>query len=170
MALSRKKEERLLSAEERELVAQVRQPAVKSLADADLSDVIRRLRERRDRARDIARRQRREMRGKASPAGAKPASGDRGNREKGEALNGALRRAEKERKRRQAAQAHEELVESAHAALAMKRAPQEAGPEHPASQTADEGMRPLPNESTAPSGALEQEGQRPVLERSRKVR
>jgi hypothetical protein len=31
-------------------------------------------------------------------------------------------------------------------------------------------MRPLPNEDIAPSGALEKEGHRPVLERSRKVR
>jgi hypothetical protein len=31
-------------------------------------------------------------------------------------------------------------------------------------------MRPLPNTAIAPSGALNAEGHRPVLERSRKVR
>jgi hypothetical protein len=35
---------------------------------------------------------------------------------------------------------------------------------------AGRGMRPIPNEENAPSGALKQEGHRPVLERSRKVR
>ena len=37
-------------------------------------------------------------------------------------------------------------------------------------QTANEGMNPTPNSTIAPSGALDAEGQRPVLERSRKVR
>lgn len=42
---------------------------------------------------------------------------------------------------------------------------------HPSSdQTAHEGMNPTPNSTIAPSGAFNAEGQRPVLERSRKVR
>ena len=42
---------------------------------------------------------------------------------------------------------------------------------HPKSgQTADKGMQPNPNDDIAPSGALDAEGNRPVLERSRKVR
>ena len=42
---------------------------------------------------------------------------------------------------------------------------------HPSpGQTANEGMNPTPNGAIAPSGALDAEGQRPVLERSRKVR
>lgn len=36
--------------------------------------------------------------------------------------------------------------------------------------TAGEGVRPGEGSDAAPSGALEAEGQRPVLERSRKVR
>lgn len=170
MATGIKAEQRLLSADERDLVGKVRLPAARSLSDPELSDVIRRLRDRRDRARDIAKRQRREMRGKAEPKGTSPAVGDRGNREKAELLNGALRRAEKERKRREAENARAELVASAQQALAMKQA---AGndPDYPASQTAREGMRPLPNQTaTATPGALEQEGHRPVLERSRKAR
>lgn len=42
---------------------------------------------------------------------------------------------------------------------------------HPASEpTGNEGMAPNPNDDIAPSGAFDAEGQRPVLERSRKVR
>ncbi|WP_374599226.1 hypothetical protein [Brevundimonas sp.] len=37
-------------------------------------------------------------------------------------------------------------------------------------QTPNEGMNPTPNGSIAPSGAFDAEGQRPVLERSRKAR
>jgi len=48
----------------------------------------------------------------------------------------------------------------------------EATPEpHPDSgRTADEGMQPTNEREGAPSGALDAEGHRPVLERSRKVR
>ena len=42
---------------------------------------------------------------------------------------------------------------------------------HPQSgRTADDGMNPTPRTGIAPSGAFGAEGQRPVLERSRKVR
>ena len=43
-------------------------------------------------------------------------------------------------------------------------------PAHPVDRTPDTGMNPLPNPGIAPSGALDAEGHRPVLERSRKVR
>ena len=55
-------------------------------------------------------------------------------------------------------------------ALAMKQKADAAAPKPPESRTANEGMRPIPNADIAPSGALTQEGHRPVLERSRKVR
>ena len=61
------------------------------------------------------------------------------------------------------------LMANARRALAMKEA-NRSEPDYPTSRTAGEGMRPLPNRDIAPSGALDQEGQRPVLERSRKVR
>lgn len=42
---------------------------------------------------------------------------------------------------------------------------------HPTAEpTPSDGMAPKPNTDIAPSGALNEEGQRPVLERSRKVR
>lgn len=45
--------------------------------------------------------------------------------------------------------------------------PQAHIPEH---QTSHEGMKPLPNEGIAPSGALNAEGNTPVLSRSHGVR
>ncbi len=54
-------------------------------------------------------------------------------------------------------------------AMDLKQAAEK--PERPdPGQTADEGMNALPNGKIAASGALHAEGQRPVLERSRKVR
>lgn len=93
---------RALSEDERELVAQTRQPQVKALSDGELSELTRRLRARRDRARDIAKRQRREMRGKAAPSGARPAAADLGTRLKGAHLTAALKRVHRERERRRA--------------------------------------------------------------------
>jgi hypothetical protein len=55
-------------------------------------------------------------------------------------------------------------------ALTLKQKSHSADSKKPKSRTTGKGMRPLPNEEIAPSGALEQEGHRPVLERSRKVR
>lgn len=54
---------------------------------------------------------------------------------------------------------------------AMNLKSRAAEPSHPEpGQTADEGMNPTPRTGIAPSGAFGAEGQRPVLERSRKVR
>jgi hypothetical protein len=97
---SRKEEERFLSKDEQEFVAKSHHPEMKELSDSDLSDLVTRLRERRDRARDIAQRQRREMRGKAAPAGAKQASDNTGTREKAAVIAAALKRVNKERERR----------------------------------------------------------------------
>lgn len=70
-----------------------------------------------------------------------------------------------------ASKAKKELTGNAKKALALKkRAASHEPSNRPPSKTAGKGMRPIPNNDIAPSGALEQEGQRPVLERSRKVR
>lgn len=54
-------------------------------------------------------------------------------------------------------------------ALALKSAA--PSPDHPVPDpTPDFGMQSTPQAGQAPSGALNAEGQRPVLERSRKVR
>jgi len=57
------------------------------------------------------------------------------------------------------------------AARAMELKNAAPAPHHPPTgRTADEGMNDTPNTRIAPSGAFDAEGQRPVLERSRKVR
>ena len=170
MSRTRREEQRLLSKAEHELVSRTRQPSIKALADSDLSDLVSRLRQQRNRARDIARRKRREMRGKAGPSGIAPASDDSGSQGKRDLLAAALKRANKERERRRASRGRSGLVKNARRALAMKKAADAEEPAIPRSRAAHEGMRPLPNEEIAPSGALEAEGHRPVLERSRKVR
>ncbi|MGY6570380.1 MAG: hypothetical protein ACXIVE_15405 [Salinarimonas sp.] len=62
-----------------------------------------------------------------------------------------------------------ELQKNMEKALAMKRAAGEIA-QIPEDQTADKGMQNNPNEKIAPSGALNAEGHKPVLSRSRGVR
>jgi hypothetical protein len=168
MARTRREEDRLLSADERELVTQAHQPEVKALPDNALADLLQRVRDRRNRARDIAKRQRREMRGRTAPAGVPPAPDNAAWQAKSQMLAAAVKRVNKEMQRRRSAAAREELIANARKALAMRQAAGE--PERPGSRSADEGMHSIPNSAIAPSGALDAEGHRPVLERSRKVR
>jgi hypothetical protein len=170
MSRSRREIERLLSKDELELVTQAKLPALTQLSSADLSSVSKRLRDARDRAQTIAQRQRREMRGKAAPSGAQPASDNTGSMEKSSLLAAAMQRVNKETSRRRALEAKTDLVRNAREALARKQEASDASQEKPKSQTAGQGMRSLANKDIAPSGALEQEGFLPVLERSRKVR
>ncbi len=64
---------------------------------------------------------------------------------------------------------HGDLQANPRKALTMREASM-PHPRHPVSTTAGEGMHAIANRNAAPSGALNQEGHRPVLERSRKVR
>lgn len=101
MATSRKNETRILDAGEAEMVAQSRHPGLQSLGGKELADLLTRLRERRDRASDIANRQRRAVRGKSSgKSGFEHA--DAGNRQKAGLLAAAIARVNKERARRAA--------------------------------------------------------------------
>ena len=169
MARPRRDEERLMSSDERDLVRDSHQPGLKSLPDEEVAALLKQLRGRRDRARDIAQRQRRELRGKAAPSGRTAARDDTGTREKASVLASALKRVRKEVERRHHARSRSELVANARRAMALKRARDDESAV-PESQTAHEGMRSTPNPTIAPSGALQQEGHRPVLERTRKVR
>ena len=64
-----------------------------------------------------------------------------------------------------------DAAQKAEAEKAMKLKSVATPPAHPdPGQTADEGMNPTNEREIAPSGALNAEGQRPVLERSHKVR
>lgn len=168
-------EKRALSRDEMELADQARQPGLGQLSDRELSDLVSRLRERRNRARDLGDRQGREARGKADPSGATPASGNTGTRSKMDYLNDALERAQAERDRREAGES-ESQADLARKALDLKqqaaqrddRVAEEGGPLHPQDPEADPGKAPLANteRAVAPSGAFDHAGHRPARERS----
>jgi hypothetical protein len=164
-----KEERRALSQDELELVSRARHPDLSALGAGELSALVRQLRDRRDRARDLAERQRREMRGKAAPAGAEAARDDGGTRSKEHFLGAALSRARDELQRREGEEPSQ--AELSREALQMRRHAEQDRPEHPdPGASSDEGMQPIPNDGIAPSGAFDAEGDRPVVERSRKVR
>jgi hypothetical protein len=100
LALSRKDEERALDKDEQALVDKSHHPQIRDLSDTDLRDLIRLVRERRDRARSLANQRRREMRGKSAPRGAEASRKDEGSHLKTEVLASALRRLNAERSRR----------------------------------------------------------------------
>lgn len=139
MALSRKDEARLLNKDELELVEKSHHPALSELSDKELADTARLIRERRNRASDIARRQRREMRGKAGARGAKPAADNLGSKEKSAALAQALKRINSETTRRQSKSGREATRAGMKRALEMKQAASPAA--RPKSKTADKGMK-----------------------------
>ena len=163
MSVSSRQEARLLNADEADLVARSHHPQLRETDDGGLADLITRLRERRDRARDVSRRQRRELRGKAVPSGTRPASDDTGTRAKAALLAAAVKRASKEHARRRTAQARGRLVANSRRALAMKQAAGSAA--RPSSRTAHDGMHPIPNAGLAPSGALDSQGQEIAMRR-----
>ena len=121
MAITKKQEERALSADEKELVGLSAVRASRSLTDAELTRLVKRLRTKRDRAKTVAERQRRELRGKARPRGAAPAKDDDGSQLKLTILAAALARLDAETGRRGKAKAKETLVASAKKALAQKK-------------------------------------------------
>ncbi len=170
MSQPRRSVERLLSVDEHAIVVQTHHPDLSHLTDEDLLILATRLRDARNRARTIAQRQRREIRGKAAPSGSRAATDNTGSIGKSGVLAAALKRVNKEGARRRAMRAKAELVGNARRALATKRAVGDAMASWPRSRTAGEGMQLKSNPGNVPSGALEQEGYRPVLERSRKVR
>ncbi|MDO5658558.1 MAG: hypothetical protein Q4G36_09585 [Paracoccus sp. (in: a-proteobacteria)] len=116
-------EQRALSADELELVTRARYPQLREHSGAELTQLIRLLRERRDRARAVGNRQRREARGKAAPSGVAAARGNEGTVEKEKYLTAALRRATMERKRRQGADDAGEVGAKKAARSGAKRAP-----------------------------------------------
>jgi hypothetical protein len=170
MSRSRREIERLLSKDEREMASQATQPAIAQLSASDLTSLAKRLRDARDKAQTIAQRQRREMRGKAAPAGAKPATDNAGSVEKAALLASAMQLVNKETARRRSLERKSSLVSNARRALRAKQAAPDPAAKRPASQTAHDGMHPVTNDHNPTSGALNKEGYKPVLERSRKVR
>ena len=102
MAISRKEEARALDADERELVEKSHHPAVASVSDGELSDLLKLVRGRREKAKTQAQQRRREMRGKAPPKGVAASTSDTGSRQKLAVLAMAVRRLNSEVERRRA--------------------------------------------------------------------
>lgn len=153
MEISRKQEARALDAEEREMIAQTHHPALQAVSDEALVDLVARVRERRDRAKTLAKRRRREMRGKAAPRGAEASADDTGSRLKADILAAAMRRLNAEVARRERMQARIALVESQRRALAMASAAA-ATPEPVANtRTARKGMAANPSRKPRPIGS-----------------
>ena len=149
MATDRRQQQRALDAAEFARVETTMHPAIAGLSDAELGETIAWLRERRDRARSLANRQRRAVRGKgergAGAAGFDQA--DAGNREKARVLSEAVSRAGKERTRRAQKASRARLVETAQNALIRKA--EKPAPRRPKSgRTAGEGMHPVDREKT----------------------
>ncbi len=140
MGRSLRHERRVLNADEIALVEASHHPGLGALSDKDLAELRKHVRERRDRARDIAARQRREMRGKAAPHGVRPVAEDAGSREKRDVLAAAMQRLNAETTRRAEKAARDSMKDSLTRALEMRRA-REARTARPDSQTANEGMR-----------------------------
>lgn len=127
MAMTQKEEARALDAEERELVAKSHHPALQDLSDQELAQLVKLVRERRDKAKTQANQRRREMRGKGAPKGAAPSKSDEGSKAKLAVLAMAVRRLNSEVERRRRLRAATEHVASARRALAMKQASAENG-------------------------------------------
>ncbi|MDO8410011.1 MAG: hypothetical protein Q7S93_08115 [Phenylobacterium sp.] len=139
MAITRKEEARALSGDEQELVGRTHHPEIQETSDEDLRDLIRLVRERRNKARDMAHQRRREMRGKGEARGATPSAKDDGSKAKLAVLSTALRRANVEAERRRKMAARVEMTQNAQRALQMKREAKDAAA--PNSRHAHQGMR-----------------------------
>lgn len=100
MSIATKTERRLLTQSETEIVEPTHYPAICSFSGDELQDRRRLLRDYRDKARDVASQQRREMRGKGQARGAVPARDNTGTRMKQQIFAQALKRVKKEIARR----------------------------------------------------------------------
>ncbi|WP_185983310.1 hypothetical protein [Aureimonas mangrovi] len=154
MATRRKDEQRILDKDEFEMVEKTHRPHLQDLGDGDLNQLISRLRERRDRARDLSTRRRGAARRSGSGIEQSESSG---LRQKSGLLAEAVQRANKERTRRRKAEEKSELQSSARRALKLKRAA--PSPKRPSSgRTANRGMEPAPNEKTKEIGSSMEAG------------
>jgi hypothetical protein len=144
MSLSKSAEKRLLTSDEFETVGRTHYPEIRELSRKDLTDLVRRLRDHRDKARDTARQQRREMRGKSEPRGAAPAADNTGTARKGEIFAGAVKRVNREIARHDQAERRSAQLDKSRHALQLKQASDK--PDHPkAGRTASRGMRSTPS-------------------------
>jgi hypothetical protein len=145
MAITKKQEARALSSDEQELVNKSHHPDVQHVSDEELRNLVKLVRERRDRARTEASRRRREMRGKASPKGATASRAEDGSKLKLAVLAMAMRRLNSEQERRLKMASRLALVENAHKALELKNQSADARVVPLNSRHAHEGMRSKPS-------------------------
>jgi len=168
MSLSAKALERLLDKTEFDLVARTRRGKLTDEEDEQLRDLARTLRDRRDKARTVARQQRREFRGKVPPQGTRPASDNQGTKAKADALTVALKRVGAEQTRRAEKLRAPSQRSLARKALALKQ--RQASAERPKTRTAGKGMKSVANPKAAKSGALKDAGARPAMMRAKIAR
>jgi len=94
-------EDKLLNASEADIVAETRAPEIEGKSPEELRHLLSLLRKAHDKAKDIAARQQREMRGKAEPHGAKPVQDNLGTKAKAQVLQEAILRVDAELQSRQ---------------------------------------------------------------------
>lgn len=144
MSISVSDEKRILTEAEFDVVARTHYPALSELDRTQLAEAAKRLRAYRNKARDIADRQRREMRGKADPRATRPASDNSGTQKKRQVFAGALKRVNRELARFAAAERQPAQAEIARRALQLKRA--NRVPQRPAAtRTAGQGPAAKPS-------------------------
>jgi hypothetical protein len=119
--ISRPRKRRALSADELALVEKTLHPLLETLTDRKLVALRKLLRARRDRAQKIAARQRRELRGKSRPKGARASADDTGTWGKRDLLSAAVQRLDTEVQRREKKYARHALIESAMRALKLRQ-------------------------------------------------
>lgn len=154
MATRRKDEQRILDRDELEMVEQTRRPALNEIGDTDLNQLIARLRERRDRARDLSTRRRGAARRGGAGIDQKESTG---LREKSSLLAEAVSRANKERTRRRKASEKTELQTNARRALKLRK--QAPSPQRPsAGRTKDQGMNPIESDRREDIGSPAEAG------------
>ncbi|MFC3123534.1 hypothetical protein ACFOD4_00560 [Pseudoroseomonas globiformis] len=143
-------ERRMLTGSELAAVERSHYPAICGLERRELVEVARNLREFRDKARDISRSRRREMRGKAEQRGARPAAETSGLMEKKQVFASALKRVNRELTRQEETERRGRQGEIARKALEMKRANRVR--RHPsAGRTARHGMRTVESDAVTTS-------------------
>lgn len=122
MSVPKDTEKRMLTEPEFDAVEKTHYPALGALSREELAEVVRRIRTYRNKARDIAHQQRREMRGKGDARGARPAQDNTGTSIKRQIFANALKRANRALERLEAAEKKPSQAVLARRALAMRRA------------------------------------------------
>jgi hypothetical protein len=161
MARRPRQQRHLLSAAELALVEKTQQPSLRTLSDRDLARLRKLVRERRDRTGQIAACQRRELRGKSSPKGARAATDDTGSRRKKDLLAAAVEGLDKEVARRKAKTSRLALIDTAARALELRRGSKARSTRPSFGRSPNKGMRmkthaPRAPRNSAKAGAISQ--------------